>query len=93
MATVGIRFDLRAPAFAGVSLGLLHGAQPDAFIVCHEPTRTRMRGVEHPLPSIAEVIELTIRCGRLTNPVIRCTGIAVNTQALAESDARALLAA
>ena len=41
------------PSFAGVSLGLLHGAQPDAFVVCHEPTRTAMRGVRHPLPSIA----------------------------------------
>ena len=28
------------PSFAGVTLGLLHGSQPDAFIVCHEPTRT-----------------------------------------------------
>jgi uncharacterized NAD-dependent epimerase/dehydratase family protein len=48
------------PSFAGVTLGLLHGAQPDAFVVCHEPTRTRMRGVDHPLPSIAEVIERTV---------------------------------
>ena len=38
------------PSFAGVTLGLLHGAQPDAFVVCHEPTRTHMRGVPHPLP-------------------------------------------
>ena len=79
------------PSFAGVSLGLLHGAQPDAFIVCHEPTRTNMRGVEHPLPSIADVIDLTIRCGRLTNPNIRPVGIAVNTQALSDPDARAAL--
>ena len=55
------------PSFAGVTLGLLHGAQPDFFVVCHEPTRTTMRGVEHPLPSIAEVIEATVRLGRLTN--------------------------
>ena len=39
------------PSFAGVTLGLLHGAQPDAFVVCHEPTRTTMRGVKHPLPT------------------------------------------
>jgi uncharacterized NAD-dependent epimerase/dehydratase family protein len=80
------------PSFAGVTLGLLHGAQPDAFVVCHEPTRTHMRGVAHPLPSIAEVIDLTIRCGRLTNPAITCVGIAINTQALPEHAARAVLA-
>jgi uncharacterized NAD-dependent epimerase/dehydratase family protein len=79
------------PSFAGVSLGLLHGAQPDAFVVCHEPTRTTMRGVPAPLPSIAEVIDLTLRCGRLTNPAIRPIGIAVNTQALDADDARATL--
>lgn len=79
------------PSFAGVSLGLLHGAQPDAFVVCHEPSRTTMRGVKHPLPAIADVIDLTIRCGRLTNPAIRPIGIAVNTQALGEAAARACL--
>jgi len=81
------------PSFAGVSLGLLHGAQADAFVVCHEATRTTMRGVRHPLPSIGEVIDLTIRCGRLTNPDIRPVGIAINTQALGEDEARAVLAA
>ncbi|GJE32382.1 N-acetyltransferase DgcN [Methylobacterium oxalidis] len=79
------------PSFAGVSLGLLHGAQPDAFVTCHEPTRTRMRGVEHPLPTISEVIDMTVRLGRLTNPDIRATGIAVNTQALEEAEARRYL--
>ena len=79
------------PSFAGVSLGLLHGAQADAFVVCHEPTRTHMRGVEAPLPTIQEVIDLTVRCGRLTNPDIRPVGIAVNTQNLPEPQARTLL--
>lgn len=79
------------PSFAGVSLGLLHGAQPDLFVVCHEPTRTTMRGVAHPLPTIGEVIDLTVRCGQLTNPDIRCIGIAVNTQAYEESEARTYL--
>ncbi|GLK75828.1 hypothetical protein GCM10008171_10820 [Methylopila jiangsuensis] len=79
------------PSFAGVTLGLLHGAQPDAFVVCHEPTRTTMRGVAHPLPSIGQVIEATVAAGRLTNPDIRCVGIAVNTAALDETAARAAL--
>ncbi|MFK8034826.1 MAG: N-acetyltransferase DgcN [Hyphomicrobiales bacterium] len=72
------------PSFAGVSLGLLHGSQPDAFVVCHETTRTNMRNVKHPLPTIQEVIDHTIACGKLTNPGIRCVGIAVNTFALTE---------
>ncbi len=79
------------PSFAGVSLGLLHGAQPDCFVVCHEPTRTTMRGVKHPLPSIREVIDLNITCGKLTNPAIQPVGISVNTEHLAEAEARALV--
>ena len=67
------------PSFAGVSLGLLHGSQPDAIILCHEPTRTNMRGVSTPLPSIKECIEENIRLGKLTNPNIQCVGIALNT--------------
>jgi len=79
--------SLLHPAFAGVSLGLLHGAQPDAFVVCHEPTRTSMRGVKTPIPDIQDIIDLTIRCGRLTNPDIRCVGLAINTAALDEEEA------
>ena len=79
------------PSFAGVTLGLLHGAQPDAFVVCHEPTRTKMRGVEHALPTIAEVIDRTVVEGRLTNPKIACVGIAINTEHLAETEALVLL--
>ena len=81
------------PSFAGVTLGLLHGAQPDAFVVCHEPTRTTMRGVAHPLPSIGDVIERTVADGQLTNPAIRCVGIAVNTAALDPAAGRDLTSA
>ncbi len=81
------------PSFAGVSLGLLHGTQPDVFVVCHEPTRTRMRGVERPLPTIAEVIEATTAAGRLTNPEIRCAGVSVDTSRLASPTSRSALLA
>ncbi len=75
------------PSFAGVSLGLLHGTQPDAFVVCHEPTRTTMRNVETPIASVDDVIEQTTVLGRLTNPAIRCVGIAVNTAELDDTQA------
>ena len=79
------------PSFAGVSMGLLHGSQPDAFVVCHEPTRATMRNVTAAVPSIEEVIELTVRAGRATNPAIRCAGVALNTQNLGAGAARALI--
>jgi len=67
------------PAHAGVPLSLLHGSQPDAFVLCHEPTRLHMRGITYPVPSVAAVREATERMGRLTNPNIRCVGISLNT--------------
>lgn len=76
------------PSFAGVSLGLLHGAQPDAFVVCHEPTRRTMRGVPCGLPTIGDVIHMTISLGRLTNPAIRPVGISINTEHLSETEAK-----
>ena len=79
------------PSFAGVTLGLLHGAQPDAFVVCHEPTRATMRNVAAPVPSPQAVIDLTVRAGRVTSPDIRCAGIALNTQHLGEAAARVLI--
>ena len=80
------------PSFAGVTLGLLHGAQPDAFVVCHEPTRTTMRNVTTPMPSVAAVIDQITALGRIVNPDIRCIGIAVNTQALPDDEAARVIA-
>ena len=71
------------PGYSGVSLGLLHGSQPDAFVVCHDATRTAVSGWDHyALPSISECIEMHVIIGRRTNPDIRCVGISVNTSAL-----------
>ena len=77
------------PAFAAVSLGLLHGSQPDVFVVCHDPTRRHVLGLpDFALPAIEEVIDLTVRLGSRTNPGIRCGGVALNTSALAEAEAQ-----
>lgn len=80
------------PSFAGVSTGLLHGAQPDVLVLCHEPTRTHMRGLPHyPIPDIRECMDQNLQVARLTNPRVRFAGIAVNTAALSEEEARRCL--
>jgi len=80
------------PSFAGVSLGLLHGAQPDVLVMCHEPTRKYMRGLpEYPLPSIENCIAANEAAARLTNPNATCIGISLNTAALDEAEALELL--
>jgi uncharacterized NAD-dependent epimerase/dehydratase family protein len=72
------------PGYSGVSLGLLHGSQPDAFVLCHDATRTTVSGFEHySLPSVREAIDMHVAMGRRTNPAIRCVGISVNTSMLA----------
>lgn len=75
------------PGYAAVTLGLLHGSQPDAFVVCHAAGRKYVEAFpEFPLPKIPELIEHTIVCGRLTNPNIRCAGVSINTSALNSAD-------
>jgi len=81
------------PSFAGVSLGLLHGAQPDVLVLCHEPTREHMRGLpEYPLPSLEYCIAANEAAARLTNPGATCIGISLNTAALDEAEAMDILA-
>jgi uncharacterized NAD-dependent epimerase/dehydratase family protein len=73
----------------GKPLGLLHGSQPDRFVVCHEPGRAHVLGnPAFALPSIEQVIEQTIALGRLTNPSIRCVGVSLNTAKLDEAGTR-----
>lgn len=82
------------PAYAGVTLGLLHGSQPDRFIVCHAPGRTRILG--HPglaVPTIEAVIDQTVTLGRVTSPDIRCAGISLNTANMSAEEAEATCAA
>ena len=76
------------PAYAGVSLGLLHGSQPDVIVLCHDPTRATMLGYpDYPLPDLREAIDLTLRLGARTNPAIRCAGVSMNTSRLDASEA------
>ena len=80
------------PSFAGVTLGLIHGAQPDYLVLCHEPTRTDMRGVpEYPLPSIEACMQAALDAAKLTSPDAEFAGLSINTKALDEAAAKQLL--
>lgn len=81
------------PSFAGVSLGLLHGTQPDVIVLCHEVGRDRVLGLPHyATPSLKEAIDLHLYLARRTNENVRCAGISLNTSKLPESEARKVLA-
>lgn len=70
-------------SYAGVSLGLLHGAQAHRLILCTEPGRPHMRGLPgSPLPELGPCIALNEACARLTNPAARVVGISANTSAM-----------
>jgi len=76
-------------SYAGVTLGLIHGAQPDALVICHEPTRAHMRGLPtYKLPDLKLCIERNVEAAQLTNPAARCVGVSVNTAAMEGGAAR-----
>ncbi len=80
------------PAYAGVSLALLHGSQPDVVVLCHDPSRTSVLGFpDYKLPELQEAIDLALRLGARTNPAIRCGGVSLNTSQLTDAEAQRLL--
>ncbi len=75
-------------SFSGVTMALIHGGQPDALILCHEPTRTHMRGVPaFQLPTLEAVRDLSLQTARFVNPKCKFIGISINTAALSEEEA------
>jgi uncharacterized NAD-dependent epimerase/dehydratase family protein len=80
-------------SFSGLSLALIHGGQPDALVICHEPTRTHMRGLpDYKLPGLEELRDLALTTARLVNPEVYLSGVSINTAALSQADAAACLA-
>ncbi len=82
------------PSYAGVSLGLLHGAQANALVLCHEAQRKTIRKLEHqPIPSIEQCLQTYLEAARLTVKDPFFAGIAINTAALDEATAQQYLQA
>jgi D-glutamate N-acetyltransferase len=80
------------PGYAGVSLGLIHGSQPDALVMCHDATRREIDGWPgYPVPSLRECMQLNLQVARLTNEKVRFAGISFNTSGLPSAERAAYL--
>jgi uncharacterized NAD-dependent epimerase/dehydratase family protein len=80
------------PSYSGVSLGLLHGSQPDAIVLCHDPSREAISTAKDlAIPTIKDCIELNLQCARIVNPNAICIGVAINTSSLSKEQAKAYL--
>ncbi|WP_126975085.1 N-acetyltransferase DgcN [Frigidibacter oleivorans] len=80
-------------SYSGVTLALVHGGQPDALVICHEPTRPHMRGLpDYEMPTMEQVRDTALLLARVANPDCVVVGCSVNTQHMPEDEARAYLA-
>jgi uncharacterized NAD-dependent epimerase/dehydratase family protein len=80
-------------SYSGVTMALVHGGQPDALILCHEPTRAHMRGLPgYELPTLESLRDTALTLARVSNPEVQVVGISVNTQHLNDEEATAYCA-
>jgi uncharacterized NAD-dependent epimerase/dehydratase family protein len=80
------------PLYSGVTLGLVHGAAPHAFVLCHKAGSLEIEGCPgHPIPRLAELVELHERIS-LPARKARVAAIALNTAELTEHAARETIA-
>ena len=76
------------PAYSGVTLGLMHGSAPHAYVLCHQAGAAAIEGYpEQPIPPLSELVELHERASLTARPA-RVACIALNTRALGEAEAR-----
>ncbi|MEL6481917.1 MAG: N-acetyltransferase DgcN, partial [Pseudomonadota bacterium] len=80
------------PSYSGVTMALIHGGQADALVLCHEPTRTHMRGLPHyPARDISELGPMVLPLARVVNPDVKIIGASINTAALDDAAAEKYL--
>lgn len=78
-------------SYSGVTLALIHGGQPDALVLCHEPGRPHMRGLpDYHLPSLEALRDTALLMARMVNPDCKVVGISLNTAAMGAEEALAL---
>jgi uncharacterized NAD-dependent epimerase/dehydratase family protein len=81
------------PAYAGVTLALVHGSQPDVLILCHDPTRRHLHAFpDFPTPDLRTATTRYLEAARLTNPNAMLGGVSLNTSMLDETQRARVLA-
>ncbi|MEX2519941.1 MAG: N-acetyltransferase DgcN [Paracoccaceae bacterium] len=76
------------PSYSGVTMALVHGGAPDYLVLCHEPTRTHMRGLPHYVsPGLAALRPIAETLARVVNPDCVSIGCSINTAALSDKEA------
>lgn len=79
-------------SYSGVTMALIHGGQPDALVLCHEPTRAHMRGLpSYSLPSLEALRDMALPLAQFANPACKVIGISINTQHMSDVEAVAYL--
>ena len=74
-------------------MALIHGGQPDALVLAHEPTREHMRGLpDYQQPSLHDLRDTALALAKVANPACQVVGVSVNTQHMTDADAKAYLA-
>ena len=86
--------SLLHPGYAAVSLGLLHGSQPDAIVTCHIAGNELLDGLEVDveIPPLNEVAETALTLAQITNPDCVWAGISLNTSSLGDDERHGYLA-
>lgn len=80
-------------SYSGVTMALIHGGQPDALILSHEPTRPHMRGLpDYGMPTLEAVRDLALPIAKVANPACQVVGVSVNTQHMSEDEALSYMA-
>ncbi len=82
---------LSHPSYAGVSLGLLHGSQPDAMVLCHDPSRPAMitsaQGTSFSIETQVQTMELALRHAKRVNADARFVAVSINSSRLTQDQA------
>jgi uncharacterized NAD-dependent epimerase/dehydratase family protein len=77
------------PMYSGVTLGLIHGSAPHAYVLCHRAGSTEIEGAPgHPIPPLDELVRLHEAISLPARPA-RVAAVAVNTRGLDDAAAAA----